>query len=157
MGGIAGPSSHNTSSAHLSSARQRMRSASSASVSSTSSNPSHALSRATRAIHNGNLAPISPADDNEGSEEYVLAMHDYEPQQPNATCLTFKHGQIIRVINRDPSGWWDGEVDSRRGWFPSNYVTSEVGLLTDEELPMLLVSSFCRVSSTANNTRIIES
>ncbi|KAI0087803.1 ras guanine nucleotide exchange factor domain-containing protein [Irpex rosettiformis] len=80
----------------------------------------------------------SPDDDGEDDSEYVLAMHDFQPEQPNVTCLAFKAGQIIRVCNRDPSGWWDGELDSRRGWFPSNYVTSEVGLLTDEELPQLL-------------------
>ena len=67
-------------------------------------------------------------------------MHDYAPQHENVTCLEFQAGQIIRVLNRDPSGWWDGEVDGRRGWFPSNYVTSDVGLLADEELPQLIVS-----------------
>ncbi|KAL7280074.1 hypothetical protein ACG7TL_006489 [Trametes sanguinea] len=68
-------------------------------------------------------------------EEYVLAMHDFDPQQQSVTCLSFRAGQVIHVLNRDPSGWWDGELDGRRGWFPSNYVTSEVGLLTEEELP----------------------
>ncbi len=43
--------------------------------------------------------------------EYVLAMHDYLPDQRNATCLAFRAGQVIRVLNRDPSGWWDGELD----------------------------------------------
>ncbi len=62
-------------------------------------------------------------------------MHDFAPQQPNSTCLTFRAGQVIHVLNRDSSGWWDGELEGRRGWFPSNYVTSEVGLLTEEELP----------------------
>ena len=90
--------------------------------------------------HNSALPSRSPDNDGEDDSEYVLAMHDFQPRQPNATCLAFKAGQIIRVCNRDPSGWWDGEVDSRRGWFPSNYVTSEVGLLTEEELPQLLVS-----------------
>ncbi|KAI0670978.1 SH3 domain-containing protein [Trametes maxima] len=76
-------------------------------------------------------------DDETGNDtqEYVLAMHDFAPQQNNVTCLTFRAGQVIHVINRDASGWWDGELDGRRGWFPSNYVTSEVGLLTEEELP----------------------
>lgn len=120
---------------------QRMRSASSASASSTTSNPPQALSRAMRS-NNGSLTATSPVEDEEDGEEYVLAMHDFEPQQANVTCLTFKAGQIIRVFNRDNSGWWDGEVDSRRGWFPSNYVTSEVSLLSDEELPQLLASVF---------------
>lgn len=67
-------------------------------------------------------------------------MHDYAPEHQNVTCLHFLAGQVIRVLNRDNSGWWDGEVDGRRGWFPSNYVTSDVGMLADEELPQLLVS-----------------
>ncbi|TCD70915.1 hypothetical protein EIP91_001224 [Steccherinum ochraceum] len=67
--------------------------------------------------------------------EYVLAMHDFAPQQGSTTCLSFRAGQVIHVLNRDSSGWWDGELDGRRGWFPSNYVTSDVGLLTEEELP----------------------
>lgn len=74
-------------------------------------------------------------DEGGASDEFVLAMHDFAPQQPNATCLSFRAGQVIRVLNRDTSGWWDGELDGQRGWFPSNYVTSEVGLLTEEELP----------------------
>lgn len=78
-------------------------------------------------------------EDND-TQEYVLAMHDFTPQQQNVTCLSFRAGQVIHVLNRDASGWWDGEVDGRRGWFPSNYVTSEVGLLTEEELPSNRVS-----------------
>jgi hypothetical protein len=68
-------------------------------------------------------------------------MHDFVPQHRNATCLAFQAGQIIRVLNRDSSGWWDGEVDGRRGWFPSNYVTVAANLLTEEELPKPSVSS----------------
>jgi hypothetical protein len=42
--------------------------------------------------------------------------------------LSFRGGEVIRVHGRDPSGWWDGEISNtnaeqtRRGWFPSNYV-----------------------------------
>jgi len=61
------------------------------------------------------------------TSEYVIAMHDYEPQQPNTTCLSFRTGNIIHVLNRDPSGWWDGEFEGRRGWFPSNYVNADPG------------------------------
>ncbi|KAI9510606.1 ras GEF [Russula earlei] len=67
--------------------------------------------------------------------EYVLAMHDYVPEQRNATCLAFRAGQVIRVLNRDPSGWWDGELDGSRGWFPSNYVNGDLALLTEEHIP----------------------
>ncbi|KIY61294.1 ras GEF [Cylindrobasidium torrendii FP15055 ss-10] len=57
--------------------------------------------------------------------DYVLAMHDWAPQQENATCLSFKAGQVIHVLNRDTSGWWDGELEGRRGWFPSNFVNTQ--------------------------------
>ena len=68
--------------------------------------------------------------------EYVLALHDFAPQQQNATCLSFRAGQVIRVFNRDPSGWWDGELHGQRGWFPSNYVSADerVISLTEEQL-----------------------
>ena len=68
--------------------------------------------------------------------EYVLALHDFVPQQQNATCLSFRAGQVIRVFNRDPSGWWDGELHGQRGWFPSNYVSADerVISLTEEQL-----------------------
>jgi len=72
----------------------------------------------------------------------VLALHAFTPIAPNATCLSFEAGQVIHVLNRDPSGWWDGELDGRRGWFPSNYVTGldQIGKLKDEVL--VEVSSF---------------
>jgi son of sevenless len=60
-----------------------------------------------------------------GSTEYVIAMHDYAPSPQAATCLSFRAGQVIHVLNRDTSGWWDGELEGRRGWFPSNYVSEE--------------------------------
>lgn len=56
----------------------------------------------------------------EGEEEFVVALHDFASN--NATCLSFNAGQVIKVFNRDESGWWDGELDGQRGWFPSNYV-----------------------------------
>ncbi|PWN32833.1 ras GEF, partial [Meira miltonrushii] len=61
-------------------------------------------------------------------EEYVVALHDFASN--NETCLSFVSGQVIRVFNRDESGWWDGELDGQRGWFPSNYV-DESGLTSD--------------------------
>jgi son of sevenless len=65
-------------------------------------------------------------------------MHDFTPHNQNATCLAFRAGQVIHVLNRDTSGWWDGELEGRRGWFPSNYVNADVEVvdsLRDEELP----------------------
>ncbi|GAA6060801.1 hypothetical protein JCM10212_005450 [Sporobolomyces blumeae] len=59
---------------------------------------------------------------------YVRALHTFSPESlpPDpteaGTCLAFEQGQVIKCLNQDQSGWWDGELDGRRGWFPSNYV-----------------------------------
>lgn len=63
-------------------------------------------------------------------EEHVVALHDFNSN--NATCLSFQAGQVIKVYNRDPSGWWDGELDGQRGWFPSNYVDQEAVYVSDD-------------------------
>ncbi|KAI0252387.1 ras guanine nucleotide exchange factor domain-containing protein [Lactifluus subvellereus] len=92
-------------------------------------------------------ADLSPG---EGPQpEYVLAMHDYIPEQRNATCLAFRAGQVIRVLNRDPSGWWDGELDGSRGWFPSNYVNGDLALLAEDHLPRSVSRKRTRHSPTS--------
>lgn len=59
---------------------------------------------------------------------YVRALHTFSPDSlpPDpaeaGTCLSFEQGQIIKCLNQDTSGWWDGELEGKRGWFPSNYV-----------------------------------
>ena len=77
---------------------------------------------------------LSPDEMSEAPQEFVMAMHDFVPQPPNPTCLSFRAGQMIHVLNRDPSGWWDGELKGRRGWFPSNYVQKETLLLAEDEI-----------------------
>jgi len=69
--------------------------------------------------------------------EYVQALHDYSAVASGSNvCLSFHAGQIIKVLSRDTSGWWDGELEDRRGWFPSNYVVR----------PLYLHS--CRIAKT---------
>uniref|UniRef100_A0A1A7X998 Osteoclast-stimulating factor 1 n=1 Tax=Iconisemion striatum TaxID=60296 RepID=A0A1A7X998_9TELE len=45
---------------------------------------------------------------------------DYEAQQDDE--LTLAVGDIIRNIQRDDGGWWEGELGGRRGLFPDNFV-----------------------------------
>ncbi|KAF8073773.1 ras guanine nucleotide exchange factor domain-containing protein [Lyophyllum atratum] len=91
-----------------------------------------------RAVPSRSPSPTSPIIEDTArlGTEYVLAMHDYAPQHQNATCLSFRAGQVIHVLNRDASGWWDGKLDGRRGWFPSNYVSADEDSLTEEQLPL---------------------
>ncbi|CAE6464240.1 unnamed protein product [Rhizoctonia solani] len=88
-----------------------------------------------------------------GESEYVLALHDFAPVNGNTTCLSFRAGQVIHVLNRDSTGWWDGELEGRRGWFPSNYVkaskrkpresvSSESGSEAAEACPRVMVSLY---------------
>jgi hypothetical protein len=49
----------------------------------------------------------------------VRAICDYEDNDPGH--LSFHEGDIIRVIARFESGWWDGVLNHTRGWFPSNH------------------------------------
>ena len=52
---------------------------------------------------------------------HVEAKFDFYGQDDSQ--LSFKQGDIIQVISRLDSGWWDGICNGERGWFPSNYVT----------------------------------
>ncbi len=75
--------------------------------------------------------PTSSSDSHPGAgamlydPDYVIAMHDFSPGTPSATCLSFRAGEVIHVLNRDATGWWDGELEGRRGWFPSNYISTD--------------------------------
>ncbi|KAG2033780.1 ras guanine nucleotide exchange factor domain-containing protein [Suillus americanus] len=130
----------------------RMRSGSTASTSSSISVDSPGPSSSSASSSSLNLPdsekssrplhyPLaSPSDETvrvSPSPEFVLALHDFHPQHQNATCLSFRAGQVIHVLNRDSSGWWDGEINGQRGWFPSNYVSADerVISLAEEVLP----------------------
>lgn len=51
---------------------------------------------------------------------FVRALYDYQSNDPSS--LTFRQNDIIEVLTRLDSGWWDGLLGDERGWFPSNYV-----------------------------------
>jgi hypothetical protein len=53
-------------------------------------------------------------------EIQVVGLYDYDGTEQGS--LSFSKGDIILVYKRLKSGWWDGQVGSKRGWFPSNYV-----------------------------------
>ena len=51
----------------------------------------------------------------------AVAMYDYEGLDENE--LSFKEGERLKIIKRDPAGWWEAVSDQRkRGWIPGNYV-----------------------------------
>lgn len=69
---------------------------------------------------------MAPPDPDERTRNFVQALYDFTDPAP--TTLDFKAGDIIEIIAKQPSGWWDGMIYGTpngawlRGWFPSNYV-----------------------------------
>ncbi|KAL9655961.1 hypothetical protein ABK040_007582 [Willaertia magna] len=50
----------------------------------------------------------------------VKALYNYQATADDE--LTLKEGEIYILIDKDPSGWWEGELNGKRGLFPGNYV-----------------------------------
>ncbi|XP_071093921.1 RIMS-binding protein 2-like isoform X6 [Haliotis cracherodii] len=81
------------------------------------------------------LPPILP--DEVGRR--MIAVYDYDPQElsPNVDSeleLTFKAGDIITVYGEmDEDGFFRGEMDTRRGFVPSNFLQEATGPLSDDE------------------------
>lgn len=64
--------------------------------------------------------------------------------------LCFEKGDIITVTQQVDGGWWEGTLNGKTGWFPSNYVVeSKTGRVTIRSLiaepifmPILIITSF---------------
>ncbi|KAM9180949.1 SH3 domain-containing kinase-binding protein 1 isoform 3-T3 [Dugong dugon] len=56
------------------------------------------------------------------TKDYCKVIFPYEAQ--NDDELTIKEGDIVTLINKDciDLGWWEGELNGRRGVFPDNFV-----------------------------------
>ena len=80
---------------------------------------------------------VAPLTDSDGlsthdDQQYIStffckALYDYQSQDDSS--LSFRRGDVIEVLTRLETGWWDGLLGEERGWFPSNYVA----VISDEE------------------------
>lgn len=61
--------------------------------------------------------------------------YNYEAQQSDELSLV--KGTRIQVLEKSSDGWWKGEIDSKIGWFPSNYVVEESLNMTPKENKLL--------------------
>lgn len=55
------------------------------------------------------------------SGSYYKSLYPFGGEQ-HQQGLSFQAGEIIKVVQALPGGWWEGEKDGDRGWFPSSYV-----------------------------------
>ncbi|XP_029570673.1 growth arrest-specific protein 7-like [Salmo trutta] len=55
------------------------------------------------------------------SGSYCKSLYSFSGDQ-HQQGLTFEVGEIIRIVHPLLGGWWEGELDGVRGWFPSSYV-----------------------------------
>lgn len=90
-------------------------------------NPQSPTTTPLRPLHESLLGPSDIC--------FVRAMYPFSSEEPSS--LAFVPGDLIRVLTKLDSGWWDGLLHGRRGWFPSNYVEEvEVVSSDDEEDPV---------------------
>ncbi|XP_016327105.1 rho guanine nucleotide exchange factor 7-like isoform X1 [Sinocyclocheilus anshuiensis] len=61
-------------------------------------------------------------DMSENSAPQVLVKARFNFQQTNEDELSFDKGDIIQVTRQEVGGWWEGSLNGKTGWFPSNYV-----------------------------------
>ncbi|GAM24618.1 hypothetical protein SAMD00019534_077930 [Acytostelium subglobosum LB1] len=70
-----------------------------------------------------NRSSLQGASTSPESGDTVRALYDYVATEENE--LSFKANNMIKVMQRDVSGWWQGTIvggDGKVGMFPSNFV-----------------------------------
>ncbi|XP_032083939.1 rho guanine nucleotide exchange factor 6 isoform X2 [Thamnophis elegans] len=56
-----------------------------------------------------------------GSHQLVVKAR-FQFKQTNEDELTINKGDLIYVTRTEEGGWWEGTLNGKTGWFPSNYV-----------------------------------
>ncbi|XP_062862734.1 nostrin [Trichomycterus rosablanca] len=79
-------------------------------------------------------SPHSPEDITQAGAEFCRlekceALYDYSSEKQDELNIT--EGDQIEILQKEDSGWWFGEVNGKKGFFPSNYV---------KELPVIYVA-----------------
>jgi len=56
------------------------------------------------------------------SESPTIVQAVYSFKGKNNDELNFKKGDVITITQKEEGGWWEGTLEGKTGWFPSNYV-----------------------------------
>ncbi|KAJ7403801.1 Rho guanine nucleotide exchange factor 6 [Pitangus sulphuratus] len=74
-----------------------------------------------RTSHAGSQPPLWPEMTENGSHQLVVKAR-FNFKQTNEDELSVNKGDIIYVTRVEEGGWWEGTLNGKTGWFPSNYV-----------------------------------
>lgn len=78
------------------------------------------------------VSPQDMAENGGGAQLVVKARFNFK--QNNEDELSFSKGELISVTRQEEGGWWEGTLNGKTGWFPSNYVR-EVKSSGQSEMP----------------------
>ncbi|XP_042084505.1 rho guanine nucleotide exchange factor 7a isoform X3 [Haplochromis burtoni] len=81
------------------------------------------LARSSKLLQN----QFRSLDMSENSGQQLLVKARFNFQQTNEDELTFAKGDFISVTRQEEGGWWEGMLNGKTGWFPSNYVREVKG------------------------------
>ncbi|XP_016110511.1 rho guanine nucleotide exchange factor 7-like isoform X1 [Sinocyclocheilus grahami] len=86
------------------------------------------LGRSSKLLHNQFRSLVSNTGDmTENSNAQLVVKARFNFQQTNEDELPFSKGDIINVTRLEEGGWWEGSLNGKTGWFPSNYVREVKG------------------------------
>uniref|UniRef100_A0A3B4T2T4 Osteoclast-stimulating factor 1 n=1 Tax=Seriola dumerili TaxID=41447 RepID=A0A3B4T2T4_SERDU len=57
-----------------------------------------------------------------GGGGHLMVKARFNFKQNNEDELSFSKGEMILVTRQEEGGWWEGTLNGKTGWFPSNYV-----------------------------------
>ncbi|XP_068783332.1 rho guanine nucleotide exchange factor 7 isoform X3 [Struthio camelus] len=80
---------------------------------------SQALHSRTSKLFQGQYRSLDMTDN---SNHQLVVRAKFNFQQTNEDELSFSKGDIIHVTRVEEGGWWEGTLNGKTGWFPSNYV-----------------------------------
>ncbi|XP_034037575.1 rho guanine nucleotide exchange factor 6 isoform X2 [Thalassophryne amazonica] len=63
---------------------------------------------------------VEMSENGAGGQLMVKARFNFK--QNNEDELSFSKGEVILVTRQEEGGWWEGTLNGKTGWFPSNYV-----------------------------------
>uniref|UniRef100_A0A3P8SDB1 Rac/Cdc42 guanine nucleotide exchange factor 6 n=1 Tax=Amphiprion percula TaxID=161767 RepID=A0A3P8SDB1_AMPPE len=70
----------------------------------------------------GKSSAVSPEMSENGGGGQLMVKARFNFKQNNEDELSFSKGELILVTRQEEGGWWEGTLNGRTGWFPSNYV-----------------------------------